>query len=584
MNQQTALDILKTGANVFLTGSAGAGKTFLLNQYIAYLRARGVSVAVTASTGIAATHLGGMTVHSWSGLGVRESLGAEDLDAIRRRRGVKKRVADARVIIIDEVSMLSARTLECLEQILCAFRDRQKSFGGAQIIFCGDFFQLPPVIKEKQSPREKFAFMSPAWLRANLKICYLTESHRHQDDNLSRLLNKMRAGTVDHEMLECVNEKINEGQTDADAIKLHTHNAPADIANEKMLAALNDDEKNYAATTWGSPAMVASLTKSVLAPETLSLKKSARVMFVKNNPEAGYMNGTLGEVTGFKNKFPVVKTIDNITVEVTTADWTVESATGEALASYRQLPLRLAWAITVHKAQGMTLEKACINLTNTFEPGQGYVALSRVKTWDGLQMVGYNDNALEMDSFVRKADRRFRALSDEATCGMKKIAADELREKFTRFITATGGSNDPAVIARNIAEQNAPPDTRPGKPKAQHGDTHRATKALVDAGKNLSEIVTARGFKEETIIEHLRVLRDSHPDLDLSRFQSPPETVEKVRAAIKACREKNDDDDLTANGALKISAVRRETEDSLEYNEIRLARLFMQDEFVIKKN
>ena len=570
MNQQTALDILKTGANVFLTGSAGAGKTFLLNQYIAYLRARGVVAAVTASTGIAATHLSGMTIHSWSGLGVRDSLNQDDLDAIGRKRGVKKRVAGAAVVVIDEVSMLSARTLECVEQILCALRGGRAAFGGVQIIFCGDFFQLPPVTKSNQTSREKFAFMSPAWLRADLKICCLTESHRHQNDDLANLLNHMRAGTLDEKTYARVHEKISEGETDADAIKLHTHNAPADAANEKMLAAIAGDEKVYTASTWGAPLHIASLTKSVLAPERLALKKSARVMFVKNNPDAGYMNGTLGEVINFKNDLPTVKTAHGVTVQVDTAEWAVEDATGNALATYRQLPLRLAWAITVHKAQGMTLDKACVNLANTFERGQGYVALSRVKTWSGLQMVGYNDAALEMDSFVRKVDLRFQALSDEASNAINKIPRNELQKQFEKFITTAGGDNAPDVIKRNIAEQSAP-----RKPKAQRGDTHRATKALIDAGQNLADIADARGLKPETIIEHLRVLRAKHPDLDLSRFQPPPAIMQAVRTAIKAC----DVDDFTEAGTLRLSAVRRESGDKLEYADIHLARLFIEEEF-----
>ena len=582
MKQQTALDILKTGANVFLTGSAGAGKTYLLNQYIDYLRVRGVSVAVTASTGIAATHLGGMTVHAWSGLGVRESVGDKDLETIRARRGVKERVASPSVVVIDEISMLSAATLECVEKIMFAFRGANAAFGGAQMIFCGDFFQLPPVSKTRQTPREKFAFMSPAWLRANLTVCYLSESHRHTNDELSRLLTQMRAGLVDDEMRARLHEKVSAGETDASAIKLHTHNAPADTANRRMLETLSGDEKHYAATTWGAPPLVQNLTKSVLAPAELTLKKSARVMFVKNNPDAGYMNGTLGEVVGFKKELPMVKTADRV-VDVYASEWTVENASGNPLASYRQVPLRLAWAITVHKSQGMTLEKACVNLTNTFEPGQGYVALSRVKTWGGLQMVGYNAAALEMDSFVRKADVRFRALSDEATAAIEKIDRETLQEKFARFITASGGSNDADDIARNTAKQDAEQKApRKSPPKSIRGDTHRATKSLIEAGKTLTEICTARGLKPETIIGHLRVLRDSHPDLDLSRLQPPPETIDQVRTAIETCRQQNADDDWTDSGALKLSAVRRELNYALDYEDIRLAMVFMAGEVGVR--
>ena len=194
MLQKSALSLLKSGRNLFLTGSAGSGKTYLLNQYIQYLRARDVRIAVTASTGIAATHIGGMTIHSWSGLGIRKELNDEDLKDIAKKKPVRERIVKTSVLIIDEISMLSGQTLTCIDQILRHLKQGSLPFGGVQVVFSGDFFQLPPVDRERLPAHQKLAFMAPVWINAGLEICYLTEAHRHTNDNLLRLLNGIRSG------------------------------------------------------------------------------------------------------------------------------------------------------------------------------------------------------------------------------------------------------------------------------------------------------------------------------------------------------------------------------------------------------
>ncbi len=167
MKQTTALNILKTGQNVFLTGQAGAGKTYVLNQYIHYLRVRGVSVAITASTGIASTHMNGMTIHAWSGMGIKDSFTDEDFKRLKSRQNVVDRLKNAKVLIVDEISMLHAKQVDLLDEILRKIRLDNAAFGGMQVIFSGDFFQLPPVGSKGESNKEKFAFMAKAWKTAN---------------------------------------------------------------------------------------------------------------------------------------------------------------------------------------------------------------------------------------------------------------------------------------------------------------------------------------------------------------------------------------------------------------------------------
>ena len=576
MKQEHAFNILASGGNVFLTGSAGAGKTHLLNRYIRHLRAREAAVAVTASTGIAATHIGGVTIHSWSGLGVRDALSDDDLIDIARKRPVRNRVSGAGVLIIDEISMLSAQTLQLVDQLMRRLRNNPRPFGGVQVVFCGDFFQLPPVSRG-QTPAQ-LAFMAPVWKQAELRVCYLDESHRHGDDALSLLLGEIRSGEVSETCALRLEQKMrdSDGRAHENTLKLHTHNADVDAANARKLRELPGAVTSFDAVTAGSANLVESLKRFVMAPEHLQLKQQAQVMFVRNNPSGNYLNGTLGVVTGFNDDgLPVVKTFDGDSIVARPEEWNVLNEHGETLASYIQVPLRLAWAITVHKSQGMTLDRARVDLSKTFELGQGYVAFSRVKTWDGLQLSGYNARALQVDSLVLKADRRFRELSAQAQAEFDALSAAHLARAGDRHVIKCGGTTDPKIIQQN--ERRLAGEA--GKPvRKARSETLEKSKALIEAGCDLEEIMARRKFAKGTIISHLEKLREIHPDLDLSRFKPRPETLEAVCAAIARCREKAGDEDLDKHGRVKLTPLFLELNRKYNYEEIHLARLFCADE------
>ena len=155
--------MLKTGKNIFLTGQAGAGKTYILNQYIKYLRKHSIKVAITASTGIAATHMNGMTIHAWAGMGIKDRFEDDDFKRIKKHHLLVQRLTDTQVLIVDEISMLHAKQVDLLNEILCIIRKNSQPFGGVQVIFCGDFFQLPPIDKAGNDNKEKYAFMAKAW-------------------------------------------------------------------------------------------------------------------------------------------------------------------------------------------------------------------------------------------------------------------------------------------------------------------------------------------------------------------------------------------------------------------------------------
>lgn len=575
MKQSSALKILKAGESVFLTGSAGAGKTYVLNQYIQYLRERGVPVAITASTGIAATHLGGQTIHSWSGLGIRDEINNWDLEKIAKKKKVRQKLEKVEVLIIDEISMISKKTLGCLDQILRFFKVSFEPFGGIQVIFSGDFFQLPPVSRERLNSREKFAFMSPVWVKADLKVCYLTEQFRQSGCTLTDLLNEMRSGEISDMTQDALMEKLEESRENKEefSIKLYTHNADVDKINRAELKKLSGKLEMFFGKFAGKKALAKTLIKSILAPEVLELKIGAKVIFVKNNYEAGYFNGTLGEIVRITpDGWPVVKIDDDREIVAKMEDWSVTNEFGKNLATFSQIPLRLAWAITVHKSQGMTLEKAEMDLSKTFECGQGYVALSRVKSWDGLKLLGANGNVLRMDELAMAADKRFQQLSVEIEEVYENIEEKELDKISREFLHSSGGSSDLKLIEINKIQLANPAKLE--KP-AKKIPTAEITKELISDGKTLAEIAKIRNLKSATIISHLSKIREKNPEFDLGKFKPEKELLEKVFAAIAKIEKLKNEEDLDGKGKVKISRIFKELNYDVSYEMINLVMVFV---------
>lgn len=479
MTQDEALAILKTGLNVFLTGEPGSGKTHTINEYVKWLRERGVEPAVTASTGIAATHIGGMTIHSWSGIGIKRDVSSHDIELILSREKTARRIIDAKVLIIDEVSMLDAATLTSVDKVLRTLRRKvlrdEEPFGGLQVIFVGDFFQLPPVSKGEQA---KFAFESQAWKDANPIICYLSEQHRQDDADFLDLLAAMRRNAISVPHLARLRARMNIAPKGEVATRLYTHNENVDRINQQSLAKISDRGRTYVMESRGAKKLVESLKANCLSPETLELKIGASVMFTRNNFDMGYVNGTLGKVSGFTELgLPVVETkAGKITVEK--AMWEVMDG-NKILARITQIPLRLAWAITVHKSQGMSLDAAIIDLAQAFEYGQGYVAISRVRTLSGLFLEGFNERALELHPRVAAADRHFRAYSDAARKKFASLPEADKHALEKNFLKAIG-AKEPVSI----------------RPSSRGGP----------AGKSMAE-------RKETLKTSVAQLREKYPNL-----------------------------------------------------------------------
>ena len=365
MTQEQALQMLKTGANVFLTGEPGAGKTYVTNRYIEWLRERGVEPAITASTGIAATHVGGMTLHAWSGIGIKRDLSEWDLEALLERESLVRRVRGTAVLIIDEVSMLDARTLGMVDRAVRTLRGSERPFGGLQVVFVGDFFQLPPVNKEKE--KSQFAFESPSWEELNPLYCYLSEQHRQEDDAFLELLGALRAGTLTDNHKSALRARAEYPEDGDLSTRLYPHNADVDRLNEEALAQVDAPSRIFEMRSEGGKALVESLKRGCLSPQTLALKEGAAVMFTRNNFDKGYVNGTLGTVINFgESGFPTVRTREGRLIEAAPEEWRIDDR-ARTLAKISQIPLRLAWAITVHKSQGMSLDSAVMDLSQAFE-------------------------------------------------------------------------------------------------------------------------------------------------------------------------------------------------------------------------
>jgi ATP-dependent DNA helicase PIF1 len=385
--QESCITAALRGDNILITGSAGTGKSTILREMQKRLPG---DLPITASTGIAAINVGGMTLHSWAGIGIGEGTAEEIAKRLIDRKGdAYWRIKNHTRLAIDEISMISGRLFNLLDGVFQAVRKNGKPFGGLQLILFGDFLQLPPVIKNLQEEEEgKFAFQSKSWTEAKIKVAMLTKVWRQSDQLFSTALNEIRVGEPSEAARALLNARWH--QQDADTsirpIIVHTHNIDVDQINEEHLSKIDLPPEIYQSVDKGFPGPLAILQKNCLAPETLRLKVGAQVMLLKNlDILNGFGNGSMGTITEFSAglRLPMVRFTNGKTLTIDHADFEMKDGQ-TVLASRNQIPLRLAWAITAHKSQGMTLDKIEVHLEKVFEDGQAYVALSRARTADGL--------------------------------------------------------------------------------------------------------------------------------------------------------------------------------------------------------
>lgn len=384
------------GRNCFLTGMGGTGKTWELKALIADLAAghHPRRVDVTAPTGVAALNAGGMTVHRFCGMLLGPAPGQSNeqyFEQLRRdpRRSILagfNRVRRCEVLIIDEISMLPGRQFEFVEFLFRRLRGRDEPFGGCQVIVVGDFLQLPPV-RTNESEAYDWAFQSAAWAGAEFKTLLLQKVRRQDEPEFVKALADFRLGRVVGDAARLLQSRVRSNPP-ASMPRLFTHNVQVDKWNEFQLSGLPGDNAVLDAVQTGPDLQRAFLIKNLLTPATLRLKPGALVMFTVNKNDPGstaplFVNGQIGTVESIETEAVVVRVKSGDAIRVERFTWRYD-AQDEDSASFSQFPLRLAWAMTIHKAQGLTLDSAFLDIRAAREPGQAYVAVSRVRTLAGL--------------------------------------------------------------------------------------------------------------------------------------------------------------------------------------------------------
>jgi len=385
-------------------------------------------------------------------------------------------------------------------------------------------------------------------------VCYLTTQFRQTDDAYLTVLNAIRANDVSEEAKEHLRKRYKKKpEVDVEPTRLYTHNADVDNVNESELDKLNSLATSYAMTHKGSKNFVESLKKSCLAPSTLRLKLGAKVMCVKNNMEGKYVNGTLGIVTSCEPwEDPVIRVANGSQIKIGRVDWQIVDENGKVKASINQYPLRLAWAITVHKSQGMSLDAVEVDLSKSFEKGMGYVALSRVRSLAGLSLLGMNDMAFQVNPEVLEFDSELRDLSKIARKALKETDPVSLARKQEAFI-------------RSISDVKM-------KTKSKKRSTYDITKDFVLTRVPLDQIAKDRDMTKETIVSHIEKLIEDDKDLDVSYLLShlSQKKVEKIREAIERVKALSD--------KVLLTPVKDIVGDDATYLDIRLVRLVMQKE------
>jgi len=559
MQQIEALDLLKMGKNIFLTGEAGSGKTYLLNKYIQYLKENHVKVAVTASTGIAATHIQGNTIHSWSGIGVRDTLTDNDLENIIASDRIIRNYKNARVLVIDEISMLQKHQLDMVDTIARSLLEPDEAFGGMQVIVCGDFFQLPPISRGNALTHEKqFAFEASAWERGDFYVCYLHEQHRQGNDPLYGILNDIRSGTAgEHTKVPLRTRYRKEPDGNTKATKIYSRNVNVDLINERELASINSQEKKFKMTSNGYPLHIEGLKKNCLAPDELKLKIGAEVMFIKNHMLGKYVNGTRCTVIGFERGegWPRVKTFDNDTIIAEPEEWRYED-NGIVRATITQVPLKLAWAITIHKSQGMTLDAAEIDLGDAFEPGMGYVALSRVRCLNGLKLMNLNEMALQVHPKILDHDKIFKQCSADNVEYLKTLSTEQIADsqKQTLIDRFRGCAIKPkAKIATKARKEKSKP-------------THLITLEMLQNNQSIAMIAAERNLTYGTLLTHIEKLNGlkliNLQHINHLKAALAQEDFEAIFVALKASEEG------------RLMPIYEKFTGKFSYEEIRMVRLF----------
>jgi len=415
--QQNALALLKGADNIFLTGVAGSGKSFLLNQF---LKEKDWKIyPVVASTGVAAVLVRGVTFHSFFGLGIMEGGLEKTLKRAFKDKRLKKRLTRANAVVIDEISMIPGKALHAAELICQKIRGKPIPWGGLRIIAVGDFGQLPPV--NVHDEMKDWAFMSETWRKSGFQVAYLKTVMRSRDEEFLEVLNFIRDGEVNETVTKFLDSRVQDPGPKFSGTILFPHRHSVEEYNLKKLEGLPGKIFSFKTEYSGKERFLDQIKKTAPVPEVLHLKIGALVMIRKNDPNHEFVNGSLGRIKAIDSSGIGVYLSNGNYVAFEKETFSCLNAEGEEVAAAKNFPVNLAWATTIHKSQGMTLDSATMDLSKVFEAGQTYVALSRVKSAKELYLTAWDPKTIraseEVKAFHRKIFENYNSLQADAAPG-----------------------------------------------------------------------------------------------------------------------------------------------------------------------
>jgi ATP-dependent exoDNAse (exonuclease V) alpha subunit len=393
--QERALELLRSGENVFLTGGAGSGKSYLIRHFMQELNLK--ETPILASTGAAAVLLGGRTFHSFFGLGIMEGGVDAAYERAAKDSRLLNRLKSVEGVIIDEISMIPGSALMVAEALAQKARDSKLPWGGMRVIAVGDFAQLPPVTRVGA---RDWAFLNEVWLRSGFQTCMLSHNQRVQDNEFLDVLSDVRYGKVTARVFDFLSAHVRPHDEEDSGIRLFGRRDISETFNHKKLAEIRETEVVIDSIYLGSEKHIETLAKMAPVPQKLILKVGCRVIFLQNDPQKRWINGTRGTVTKIEMDKITVKKDGAREVAVDKTTFSLQDAEGNITATVIQFPLTLAYATTIHKSQGATLDEVWCDLRSLWEPGQAYVALSRLRSAEGLKLVGWTPRSIIVDPKV----------------------------------------------------------------------------------------------------------------------------------------------------------------------------------------
>lgn len=524
----------KTDMSLFLTGKAGTGKTTFLREVVRYTKKKCI---VLAPTGIAAVNAGAMTIHSFFqfGLGPFVQGVIEPKSDFRINKSKLELIRHLQLLIIDEVSMVRADLMDHIDVELRRIRRNSKPFGGVQLLMIGDLQQLPPIAHggEDELLRQYYKtlyFFSSAALKSMKYSCIeLKNVYRQTDRHFIDILNHARDCTLTSQDISDLNARYIPGfspKPEDGYIRLMTHNRQVDYVNETEMEKLDSKPYTFVAAVTGT-----FPEESYPTADSLTLKKGAQVMFIKNDPERRFINGTLGEVKSIdKNSIAVRLAESGTVIDVEPMEWQniryqfdeeSKEISSKQIGRFKQYPLKAAWAITVHKSQGLTFDKAIIDVHAAFSPGQAYVALSRCRTLDGLVL----GSPVSASVFMR--DNAVDAYMNYISRPVEELAFSSCYEYFEYE-----KKPEPEVVApvkKVKVNQEKPKKEKKEELRDDTGkklNTFEYSYWLYNQGNTVEQIAEKRGLNQSTIEGHLARYVASG-DIDVHEFVDG-DTLQKV--------------------------------------------------------